>query len=162
MQAIADSIEDGLRKKGERPFGIEGVTQGRWALIDYVDVVVHIFLDSVRSFYDLEGLWAEAPVTEVKDKAAALLKGASEPKAKAAAVKAPKKAAVAKAAKKPAVKKAPKKTSAAKAPEKAVAAKAAKKPAVKKAPKKTVAPKAPKKAAVTKAKTVAGKKKKSE
>ena len=135
MQAIADSIEDGLRKKGERPLGIEGVTQGRWALIDYVDVVVHIFLDNVRSFYDLEGLWAEAPVTEVKDKAAALFKEASEPKAKAAAVKAPKKAAAAKAVKKPAVKKAPKKTSAAKAP---------------------------KKAAVTKAKPAAGKKKKSE
>lgn len=134
MQAIADSIEDGLRKKGERPLGIEGVTEGRWALIDYVDVVVHIFLDRVRSFYDLEGLWAEAPVTEVKDKAAALLKEASESKAKSAVVKAPKKAAVAKAAKKPAVKKAPKKTSVAKAP---------------------------KKAAVTKAKAVAGKKKKS-
>ena len=148
VQAIADSIEDGLRKKGERPFGMEGVTEGRWALIDYVDVVVHIFLDRVRSFYDLEGLWAEAPVTEVKEKAAALLKEASEPKAKAA--------------KKPAVKKAPKKTVAPKAPKKAVVAKAAKKPAVKKAPKKTVAPKAPKKAAVTKVKAVAGKKKKSE
>ena len=78
VQAIADSIEDGLRKKGERPLGIEGVTEGRWALIDYVDVVVHIFLDPVRSFYDLEGLWSEAPVTEVKDKAAAILKEASE------------------------------------------------------------------------------------
>ena len=71
VQAIADSIEGGLRKKGERPLGMEGVSEGRWALIDYVDVVVHIFLDPVRAFYDLEGLWAEAPVTEVKDKAAA-------------------------------------------------------------------------------------------
>lgn len=68
MQAIADSIQDGLRKKGEKPLGAEGVTEGRWALLDFTDVVVHIFLEPVRSFYDLEGLWAEAPTTEVKDK----------------------------------------------------------------------------------------------
>lgn len=70
MQAIADSIQEGLRKKGERPLGMEGVTEGRWALLDYTDVVVHIFLEPVRSFYDLEGLWAEAPTTEVKDRPA--------------------------------------------------------------------------------------------
>lgn len=50
-----------------RPLGIEGVAEGRWALLDYADVVVHVFLEPVRSFYDLEGLWAEAPVTEVRD-----------------------------------------------------------------------------------------------
>lgn len=124
MQAIAYSIEDGLRKKGERPLGMEGVTEGRWALIDYVDVVVHIFLEPVRSFYDLEGLWAEAPVTEVKDKPAPKPKEKPEPKEKAAAkpkVKpAAAKAITAKAAKKPVAVKAVKKT---------VAAKAVKKPA---------------------------------
>jgi cell division septation protein DedD len=114
VQAIADSIEDGLRKKGERPLGMEGVTEGRWALIDYVDVVVHIFLEPVRSFYDLEGLWAEAPVTEVKDRPAP--KKEKPEKAKPVAAKAPKKTAAkattAKAAKKPAVPKAVKKTAA--------------------------------------------------
>lgn len=106
VQAIADSIEDGLRKKGERPLGIEGVTEGRWALIDYVDVVVHIFLEPVRSFYDLEGLWAEAPATEVKDKPAPK-KAAKPEKAKPAAAKAVKKPAAKKTAKKPAAAKAP-------------------------------------------------------
>lgn len=123
MQAIADSIEDGLRKKGERPFGMEGVTEGRWALIDYVDVVVHVFLEPVRSFYDLEGLWAEAPATEVKDKPVPKPKATPE-KAEPTVAKAPKKpaakAAAVKAAKKPA---------AAKAVKKPVAAKAVKKPA---------------------------------
>lgn len=70
-QAIARSIEDGLRERKEKPFGIEGVEGGRWVLMDYVDVVVHIFHESVRSYYDLEGLWAEAPVTEIKEKPAA-------------------------------------------------------------------------------------------
>ncbi|OGP15635.1 MAG: ribosome silencing factor [Deltaproteobacteria bacterium GWA2_54_12] len=132
VQAIADSIEDGLRKKGERPFGMEGVTEGRWALIDYVDVVVHIFLEPVRSFYDLEGFWAEAPVTEVKDKPAPKPKAAPE-KAKPAAAKAAKKpaakAVAAKAAKNPAVVKALKKPVAVKAVKKTVAAKAVRKPA---------------------------------
>lgn len=107
VQAIADSIEDGLRKKGERPLGVEGVTEGRWALIDYVDVVVHIFLDPVRSFYDLEGLWAEAPVTEVKEQLAAKPK----PKQQKASPASPKPRA--KAVKKPAAPKAPKKKAAA-------------------------------------------------
>jgi len=124
VEAIADSIEDGLRKKGERPLGIEGVSEGRWALIDYVDVVVHIFLDPVRAFYDLEGLWAEAPVTEVKEKAAA---------------KAGAKAEKPKAVKKPAAAKTAEKKAAAKAPKKAAAAKAAKKKAAPKAAKKTAA-----------------------
>lgn len=69
VQAIARAIEDGLRQKKIRPFGVEGVESGRWALLDYVDVVTHVFLEPVRSYYDIEGLWAEAPVTEVKEKA---------------------------------------------------------------------------------------------
>ncbi|MBI2400829.1 MAG: ribosome silencing factor [Deltaproteobacteria bacterium] len=132
VQAIAYSIEDGLRKKGERPLGMEGVTEGRWALIDYVDVVVHIFLEPVRSFYDLEGLWAEAPVTEVKDRPAPKPKEKPELEAK------PEKA-------KPTVAKAaPKKPAA-----KAATAKTAKKPVAAKAVKKTAAAKAVKKPAAT-------------
>ncbi len=61
VQAIAQGIEEALRKKGIRPLGEEGMTEGRWILIDYGDVVIHIFLEPVRKFYDLEGLWIDAP-----------------------------------------------------------------------------------------------------
>jgi ribosome-associated protein len=61
VQAIAQGIEEGLRKKGIRPLGREGGAEGKWILIDYEDVVVHIFLEPVRKFYDLEGLWVDAP-----------------------------------------------------------------------------------------------------
>jgi ribosome-associated protein len=61
VQAIAQAIEDALKKKGIRPLGQEGMTGGRWVLLDYEDVIVHIFLEPVRTFYDLEGLWIDAP-----------------------------------------------------------------------------------------------------
>ena len=67
VQAIANSIEDGLKKNGTRPLSTEGIRDGRWALIDYGDVIAHIFLEPVREFYNLEGLWSEAPRIEVKD-----------------------------------------------------------------------------------------------
>jgi ribosome-associated protein len=61
VQAIAQGIEETLRKRGIRRLGQEGTQEGKWILIDYEDVVVHIFLEPVRRFYDLEGLWIEAP-----------------------------------------------------------------------------------------------------
>jgi len=61
VQAIARSIEDDLKKMGVRPLGMEGFEGGKWILVDYDDVVVHVFLDPVREFYDLEGLWLDAP-----------------------------------------------------------------------------------------------------
>ena len=67
VHAVAAAIEDELKKKGVRPIGTEGAREGRWALVDYGDVIAHIFFEPVREFYDLEGLWAEAPSTEVKD-----------------------------------------------------------------------------------------------
>lgn len=90
VHAIADAIEDGLRNDGERPLGREGVTEGRWALLDFNDVVAHIFLEPVRVFYDLEGLWAEATVTEVKDKPRLKTRKAATPKATAPKAKAAK------------------------------------------------------------------------
>jgi ribosome-associated protein len=60
VQAIAQGIEEALKKRGIRPLGQEGMMGGRWVLMDYEDVVVHIFLEPVRRFYDLEGLWIEA------------------------------------------------------------------------------------------------------
>ena len=66
VQAIAQGIEEALRKKGIRPLGEEGTTEGRWILIDYEDVVIHIFLEPVRKFYDLEGLWIDAPRIDIQ------------------------------------------------------------------------------------------------
>lgn len=60
-QAIAEAVlEDAKRHKIDR-LSAEGVHQGNWALLDYGDVIVHIFRKPIREFYDLEGLWAEAP-----------------------------------------------------------------------------------------------------
>jgi len=61
VQAIAQGIEEALKNKGIRPLGQEGIAGGRWILMDYEDVVVHIFLEPVRGVYDLEGLWIDAP-----------------------------------------------------------------------------------------------------
>ncbi len=74
VRAITMAVEEGLKEKGERPFGLEGVSSGRWALLDYSDVVVHIFLEPVREYYDIEGLWAEAERTVVEDKPRAVKK----------------------------------------------------------------------------------------
>ena len=61
VQAIAQAIEEALKKEGIRPLGQEGTLEGKWILLDFEDVVVHIFLEPIRKFYDLEGLWIDAP-----------------------------------------------------------------------------------------------------
>ena len=58
--AIADNILKTLRNKKIKPMGVEGYEVGLWALLDYGDVLVHIFQPEVRSYYDLEGFWADA------------------------------------------------------------------------------------------------------
>lgn len=67
LKAIADNIVEQLDKKGVRIWHNEGYPQGRWIILDYVDVVVHIFLEEARKFYDLESLWGDALVQEVSD-----------------------------------------------------------------------------------------------
>jgi ribosome-associated protein len=67
VQAIAQSIEENLAALGRRPRTVEGMRTGHWVLIDYGDVVVHIFLESVRAFYDLERLWARAPLVTLPE-----------------------------------------------------------------------------------------------
>lgn len=61
VQAIAQGIEDNLRRLGIRLLSIEGASRGQWVLMDFGDVVVHIFFEPVREFYDLERLWSQAP-----------------------------------------------------------------------------------------------------
>lgn len=65
VQAIASDIEEKLGKEGLRPLGVEGKQEGRWVLLDYGDVVIHIFYHPVREFYDLERLWSDAPRVEL-------------------------------------------------------------------------------------------------
>jgi len=67
VQAIADAIDENLRQRGERPLAVEGVPHGQWVLMDYGDVVVHIFYVPVRDFYDLERLWVRAPRVELPE-----------------------------------------------------------------------------------------------
>lgn len=61
VDAIADGITAGLKQDGLRPLGAEGARTGQWALLDYGDFVVHVFLHAAREHYDLEGLWSDAP-----------------------------------------------------------------------------------------------------
>jgi len=69
VDSICDSIEETVRKEaGEKPLHIEGLENRFWVLIDYGNVVVHIFLEQYRNFYSLESLWADASIEPMKDK----------------------------------------------------------------------------------------------
>ena len=61
VQAIADAMEEQLAQKGVRCKGIEGRDEGKWVLLDFGDLVVHIFQGEEREFYGLERLWGDAP-----------------------------------------------------------------------------------------------------
>jgi len=68
VDAIADHIINDVSTKCKvRPFNKEGFENSEWILIDYIDVVVHVFLDSTRDFYQLENLWADAERTNHED-----------------------------------------------------------------------------------------------
>ena len=60
VRSIADNIEMGMKGQALQPFPVEGYKEGRWIIIDYQSVVVHIFLESLRELYDIESLWLEA------------------------------------------------------------------------------------------------------
>jgi ribosome-associated protein len=62
VQAIADAILDGAVASRRKPLHVEGRDLGRWALLDFVDVVVHVMQPEARSFYSLERLWGDAPI----------------------------------------------------------------------------------------------------
>ena len=61
VKAVAEHIREKLKKEGVRLIGSEGLSEGRWVLLDYSDVIIHIFQEPLRVFYDLEGLWSDAP-----------------------------------------------------------------------------------------------------
>ena len=67
VKTLADEITDTLKQEGQRPWHVEGYKVRRWILIDYVDVVVHIFRRDAREFYALERLWGDAKRTYFRD-----------------------------------------------------------------------------------------------
>lgn len=69
VEAIARSIEKETYLVNEKPWHIEGTTTAQWILIDYVNVVVHVFEENTRRVYDLEELWADAAVMEIAERA---------------------------------------------------------------------------------------------
>jgi ribosome-associated protein len=67
VQSIAASIRENLKEYGVIPLGIEGERLGKWVLMDYEDVIIHVFYEPIREFYDIERLWPDAPRMEVGD-----------------------------------------------------------------------------------------------
>lgn len=67
VKAIAGDIYNELAKMGYKPTYREGHGEGNWVLLDYIDVVVHVFYEPTRRFYALEKLWGDAPVEELLD-----------------------------------------------------------------------------------------------
>ena len=67
VKAIADHVEDRLREKGLKPWHVEGREGRHWMLLDYIDVVVHVFHEKTREYYLLERLWGDAKKIEIAD-----------------------------------------------------------------------------------------------
>ncbi len=70
VKAIADAIADSTETIGVDAWHQEGITQRQWVLLDYVDVVVHVFHKEIRKYYGLERLWGDAKIQHVKDEPA--------------------------------------------------------------------------------------------
>jgi ribosome-associated protein len=72
VQAIADAIIEQLKQAGITSLGVEGYREGHWILMDYGDVIVHVFSQETREFYDLEHLWANAPKIDLSRETAGI------------------------------------------------------------------------------------------
>ena len=70
VRAIAEHVLEELRKQGVRAHHVEGLQQGRWVLLDYVDFVVHVFHPVLREFYQLERLWSDAKTVAIEQEGA--------------------------------------------------------------------------------------------
>lgn len=60
VDALCSAVEQGMRERGIRPLGVEGRQANQWVLVDYDDIILHVFEDTRRGFYDLDGLWIDA------------------------------------------------------------------------------------------------------
>jgi ribosome-associated protein len=68
VSALSDSVEDTVRNgTGEKPLHLEGLDNCFWVLVDYGNVIVHVFLEEYRNFYSLESLWADAKIEKMED-----------------------------------------------------------------------------------------------
>ncbi len=67
VTAIAEYLIKSLKDRKIKAIGVEGVKDGEWALIDYGDVIIHVFESEKKSFYDIEGLWADAPRIDLSE-----------------------------------------------------------------------------------------------
>ena len=67
VKAIVDHVDDSLRKAGDKPYHIEGYDKFSWVIVDFVDVVAHVFTSTSREYYGLERLWADAKVSDVTE-----------------------------------------------------------------------------------------------
>jgi ribosome-associated protein len=68
VQAISAAIQEFLKKAGVKPLGVEGEVNGQWILLDYADVVISVFQENLRAFYDIENLW-DAPRMNIDENA---------------------------------------------------------------------------------------------
>ena len=73
VQSIAQGLENDAAEEAIKPFAVEGTQRGHWVLMDFSDVIVHIFYEPVRKFYDLDGLWGHAPPAKLPDAYAKLI-----------------------------------------------------------------------------------------
>lgn len=67
VQAVAENIMEAFKGVGNPLIGSEGLSKGNWVLLDYGEVVVHVFLEPVREYYDIERLWIDAPHLDLND-----------------------------------------------------------------------------------------------
>ena len=65
VRSVADSVLEASAEMGRSPLGVEGYDEGRWVLIDLNEVVIHVFQEEVREYYDLDRLWGDAPAIEL-------------------------------------------------------------------------------------------------
>lgn len=68
VRAIVEAIKENFSKNRIRPIGIEGLNYSHWVLMDYGDVIMHVFEDETREYYQLEKLWLDAPRINVEEK----------------------------------------------------------------------------------------------
>lgn len=73
VQSIAQGLEEDSSEEGIKPFAVEGAQRGHWVLMDFSDVIVHVFYQPIREFYDLDGLWSDAPKAHLPDAYAKLV-----------------------------------------------------------------------------------------
>lgn len=65
VKALCDAVEDGMTALGFEPLSVEGYRSGMWVVLDYTEIIIHIFNERTREFYSLERLWADAPKVEL-------------------------------------------------------------------------------------------------